>query len=140
MSTPTSLADILAQLREAAGLLRSAERLWPEVLAQSKLQTYVREAAAIEDLLHVATHETENQLGFVLQDIERVLARVALRKQYDMFQYEEIDRIVATGWSTNFVRELHKNHPAVPIRTLSAQVKGLCTDWGRLKDVASFRC
>jgi len=134
-----SLAALLAQLQHAAALLRDAERAWPRALAQAGLQAHAAEVAAIEDLLHVATHETESQLGFLLQDIDRLLAQVALRKQYDMFQYEEVDRIVASGWSAPFVRELHRDHPSIPIGTLSAQVKGLCADWGRLEKITASR-
>jgi len=72
-----SLADLLAQLREAAALLLGAERAWPPALEKADLQAYGAEAEAIEELLHVATHETGNQLGFMLQDIDGLLARVA---------------------------------------------------------------
>jgi len=118
-------------------LLRAVERAVPQAMENAHLRAHPREAAAIEDLFHVATHETESQLGFVLQDIERLLDQVSVRERYPMFRYEEVDHIVAAGWSTTLVRELHEHHPEVPLRTLSAQVKGLCTEWGRLKKVSA---
>jgi hypothetical protein len=135
-----SLAEILASIEQAVALLSSAERAWPgAVESESASAAFVGAAApevpAIEELLHVATHETANTLALTLQDIQSLLARLRIRAKYKMFSHEQFDKIASRGWSTSLVSELHKQHPEISLVELSALVKGLCAQWGRLPRV-----
>ena len=127
--TDNALDAVLAQIRQAQSLLSVAEQAWPHVLECADAP----EAALLEDLLHIATHETQSHLGFLVQDIDGLLARLALRRKYAQFSHAEIDRIVAQGWSTPLVQSLHDAHPDLPLAELSAAAKELCREWAALK-------
>jgi len=140
-----SLAEIIALIEKAVALLSSAEGAWPQAVEDELVGTALIGAAfvgtaapevpAIEELLHVATHETASALSFTLQDIQSLLARLSIRAKYKMFSNERFDKIVSRGWSTSLVSELHKQHPEISLAELSALVKSLCADWGRLPRV-----
>jgi hypothetical protein len=127
---PCALHEISALIGRAEELLREAEAAWPQLLVIAAGGVESRETDALEDLLHVATHETASQLGLALQEMTRHLARLELRRQYTMFSPAEFDMIVARGWSTPLVGELHGAHPAISLREFSALVKRLCAEWG----------
>jgi hypothetical protein len=135
-SQTPSLAEAIALIESAAALLAKAESLWPKAIDGAFPAPPPPEAALIEELLHVATHETGNTLGFMLQDMKHLLMRVALRAKYPMFDARQIDEIVQRGWSTGFIHELHASHSSMSLAELSALVKSLCTEWGRLPSVS----
>jgi hypothetical protein len=89
------------------------------------------EATRLDELLHMATHESASALAFLLQDIEGVLSRVRVRRKFAMFTRSQFDRIIERGWSTGLAREMRKELPALSLAELSAQIKRLCEEWGR---------
>lgn len=133
-----SIPGVLALLRQAGALLRQAEGAWPQALDSANAGADLPEAQIVEDLLHRATHEADTELGFIVQDIERLLERMEIRRAYAIFGNEELDSIVARGWSTTLVREIRALHPDIPIAELSCLVKALCARWGRLEKVAAL--
>jgi hypothetical protein len=83
---PTSLAEIIVLIERAAGLLTSAEGAWLPAVETELSGMTAPEVAAIEELFHVATHETANALAFTVQDIQNLLARLAVRAKYKNVQ------------------------------------------------------
>lgn len=132
-----SLPEVLALLRQAGALLRQAECAWPEALESAGFAA-MPETPILEDFLHRATHEADTELGFIVQDIERLLERIEIRRAYAIFDRDALDRIVACGWSTTLVREIHEAHPTIPLAELSRLIKDLCARWGQLEKVAAL--
>lgn len=89
------------------------------------------EVAAIQELLHDATHEAVTQLDGDIWEIRQLLARLDLRARYGMFSREQLAHIISQGWSTTLVHEIHGQHPDLSLAELSALVKRVCTDRGR---------
>lgn len=131
------LAEVLALLDSALRQLGRAEAGWSDALDDVNLPAGLPEAALLEDLLHGATHELGSTLGFYLQDIRGLMMRVDVRRKYPLFDAAEFDEIVRRGWSTGLVRELQVRHVEVPLADLSAQIKGMCVEWGGLPKLAA---
>lgn len=130
-----SVIEIVVLIEKAIGLLTDAEGEWSNAVESEFEGAKTREILAIEELLHVATHETASTLAFAVQDLHSLLARLDVRAKYKMFSGEQFDRIVSQGWSTSFVKELHKQHPNTSLVELSVLVKEICAEWGRLRKV-----
>ena len=138
-SSGRSLTTLLQDLRTAASLLEVAERDWPDALRAELPDEEMPEVSQVEELLHVATHETASALAMTLQDIDALLQRVQLRRRFAIFSGEQFDRIVREGWSTRLAAELRGEIPSISLAEISAHVRQLCTDWGRLPRVAAAR-
>lgn len=134
-----TLEETLAQVTQATELLRSVEGGFPEGLAGELGPESTPEAAAIEELLHIATHELSSTLGFILQDIRHLQMRGELRRKFAQFSVDRIESIVAQGWSMGLVRELHRELPDLPLKELSAEIRSLCDEWAALPKVHATR-
>ena len=139
---PKSLIDVEALIEQAVELLRTAEGEWEAALAAELLPQGGTELEEFEAVLHVATHETGNQLGFLLQDLKYLHARASLRLKYALFDRDEFERITVVGWSIGLVDELHKRHPSASHSEISELVKRLSGEWCELPKRArrSFTC
>ena len=129
------MAELLVSIERAAAELVSAERQWFRTVEPRLDRIDLPEARPLEDLLQAVTHETAGTLQLALQDIKGLLARMALRSKYRLFDSRQFNRIVAQGWSTGLVRQLRPAHPDKTLSELSELVKALCIEWGRLPRV-----
>lgn len=86
----------------------------------------------LEELLHCATHETGNSLGFLIQDIETLQARLRVRRKYSFFSAHQFNRVVQEGWSLQLLQELRNEHPEKDMEGLSSSVKQLRNEWSSL--------
>lgn len=132
-----SLPEVISLIEEAAELLGNAEHEYERAIQDANLPQDAPEIATLEEHLHVATHETGNALGFALQDIKGLLARLDLRRKYAVFALEHVQRITEQGWSTPFVYELHQHYSSLSLPELSALVKGLSEEWSLLPKLSS---
>lgn len=131
----TSLSEIVDLIEKARNLLAQAECLWPDILEQELGASNLPEVTVVEELLHMATHEEASTLAFAIQDIETLLARVAVKSKYRVFDSQQFQYIVSSGWSTRLANELHEQIPQISLPELSALIKDMCAEWNGLPKV-----
>lgn len=133
----SSFSEVISLIEEAARLLGNAEHQCGRAIREAGLPENAPELAALEERLHMATHETCSALGFALHDIQGLLARLDLRKKYAVFALEHFQRIAEQGWSTPLVHELHQSYSSLSLPELSALVKSLSEEWSLLPKLSA---
>jgi hypothetical protein len=128
----SSLPEVISLIEGAATILGNAECKWERALRDANLPQDAPEFAALEERLHVVTHENRSVLELSLLEIEGLIARLNLRRKYAVFDFDRFQRITEHGWSTPLVYELHQRYSSLSLHELSALIKGLSKEWGLL--------
>ena len=126
------LNEVIDRLKQAQALLESAGASYADAFMAETGGLASVDRDQLEELLHIATHETASSLGLTLQEIFTLRQRLAIRRRYGIFTEPEFERIISQGWSTRLVRELHNSMAegsAPDQKTLSALVKAVQQEW-----------
>lgn len=125
-----SADDLLARLEVIASELQQYACAYPALFPATCSDT--PESVALDNLLLAATHETASQLGFLLQDIMALRARLALMSAWPQFDRREQLQIGEQGWSLALLQQLHQSRAAQTLDSLSREIKAFHCAWQAL--------
>jgi hypothetical protein len=83
---------------------------------------------ALEERLHVLTHENASAMALDLQDVQKKLAELETMMEFEQFSQEEIEIIMREDWSLGLVKKIHASVNArkkVSLETSSSDIKKL---------------
>jgi hypothetical protein len=126
----SSLEEVIENLRAAIKLLGAAEQQWPDALRTASAD--IPEFGEVEERLHYSRLKVTDNLAFLAQDIEALLARVRVRRKYASFNMHHFKRVVQEGWSLSLLQDLQRAHPGTSLLELSNRMKQLREEWGCL--------
>ena len=130
-----SLVEALNLIENAKNLLMQAEGIWPDVFEKNFGSYNFPEVTLLEELLHISTHEESSTLVFLLQDINALLSRITIKAKYKIFNQQQFQLIISTGWSVKLAKTIHSQLPEHSLFTVSEQIKSLCNEWSVLPKI-----
>jgi hypothetical protein len=81
---------------------------------------------ALEERLHVLTHENASAIALDVQDVQKQLAELEIMTKFEQFSQEEIEMIMKADWSLGLVKKIYTSANArnkVSLEQVSSDIK-----------------
>jgi hypothetical protein len=83
---------------------------------------------ALEERLHVLTHENANAIALDVQDVQKKLAELEIMTKFEQFSQDEIEMVMKEKWSLGLVKKIHASvneRTKMSLEQVSSDIKKL---------------
>jgi hypothetical protein len=118
--------EILRRVGNAVKELDTASSLLP--MEDTSGERLSKTVDALEERLHVLTHENATAIALDLQDIQKQLTKLDIRLEFSTFSEDEFEMIEGEEWSLGLVKKIHASvneRNKVSLEQVSGDIKKL---------------